>query len=447
VPGTSSPYGVRLILNSALLLTAAGLVVRGCGALREIFFAAQFGVSRDTDLFFLAVTYATLLPAVLASALGTTLIAQLAELREGDKFQLGRPMELLASGVCAAALAAALGTYLLAPVLLSTLFGLNGADLEEAVRHARVLAPLGVTVVVSSSMDALLNSAKRFFIAGITAAATPLTMIAAIVLLGPRWGVEAAAWGMIAGGLAEVIVLSLFIGRMRHTLFAARPAAAAAVDIMQFWRSVGFLAMSAGIAASGPLIDQVFLAKLEVGAITTFNYASKVNSLLIGLFGTAFGVAIYPYLSDLAAKRDIAGLKHLSWRIVALIVPVTLLASALVFIFSHEIVSVLFARGNFTPEDTVLVAHIQSIFAFQLVFYVAGLVAMRVLNAVAASDYVFWISCLGIASTAFFDWLLYTRMGAGGIALSAVLTSAASLGCAVVFIRAALKRRYTSLAP
>jgi putative peptidoglycan lipid II flippase len=151
-------------------------------------------------------------------------------------------------------------------------------------------------------------------------------------------------------------------------------------------------------------------------------------------------VAIYPYLTDLAAQRDIVGLKHLSWRIVALIVPVTLLASMLVFLFSQDIVQLLFARGNFTDKDTDLVASIQCVFAFQLVFYVSGLVAMRVLNALGTADFVLWISCLGIALNAAFDWLLYDRMGAAGIALSSVLTSIGSLVFALLFIQAASAR-------
>lgn len=434
----ASSYSVRLILNSALWLTAAGIMVRGCGAVREMVFAATFGVSRETDLFLLAVTYAMFLPSVLSSALGTALVAQFAKLRSGAGLPGIGELRPLAHGVCLSALAAALATYVFAPVLLRALFGLHGADLEKAVTYSRILAPLGLTMVLSASMDALLNSAKQFFVPGVTSSATPLMMIAAIVFLGYSWGVEAAAWGMIAGGLLEVWVLVATIRRQRRALFASNSAEAG--DSQIFWRGVSFLALSSAIAALSPLVDQVFLAKLEVGAITTFSYASKVNSLLIGLFGTAFGVAIYPYLSDLAAQRNTRALTHLAWRIAAFIVPVTLVASLLVFMFSQQLVELLFARGSFTQNDTVLVAGIQRIFAFQLVFYVAGLVAIRVLHAVRASQFVMWIACFGVALNALFDWLFYEWLGAGGIALASVLTSAASLAFSMLFIAAALKR-------
>ncbi|HEY0336806.1 MAG TPA: lipid II flippase MurJ [Burkholderiales bacterium] len=438
---TATPtYSIRLILNSALWLTAAGIVVRGCGAVREISFAAAFGVSRETDLFLLAATYATFVPSVLAGALGAALVAQLVRLRIGGTFPRGPALLALAQGICISGVVAALATFLLAPVLVRLVFGLHGADLAEAVKFSRILAPLGVTMVIAASMDALLNSAKQFFIPGVTSAATPIASIAAILLFGRHWGVDAAAWGMVAGGLFEVAILALTIKRQNQVLFGNHGASGELVNLAAFWRAVSFLLLSGAVAAVSPLIDQVFLAKLEVGAITTFNYASKVNSLLIGLFGTAFAVAIYPYLTDLAAQRDMRGLKHLSWRIVALIVPVTVLASMLVFIFSQDIVQLLFARGNFTDKDTELVASIQRVFAFQLVFYVAGLVAMRVLNALQTADFVLWISCLGVLLNATLDWFLYARMGAAGIALSSVLTSIGSLAFALLFIQAASRR-------
>ena len=438
---TATPtYSLKLILNSALWLTAAGIVVRGCGAVREISFAAAFGVSRETDLFLLAATYAGFLPAVLAGAVGTALVSQLGRLRRGSTFPRGDAVVSLAWGVLFAGLFATVATYVLAPLVLPVFFGLKGADLENAIKFSRILAPLGLTMVVSASMDAVLNSAKQFFVAGVTSAATPVAMIGAIVIFGDRWGVDAAASGMIAGGVVEVAILTLTILRQKDVLFGSHVPHAEALNLGAFWRGVSFLALSAAIAAVSPLIDQVFLARLEVGAITTYSYASKVNSLLIGLFGTAFGVAIYPYLTDLAAQRDLRALGHLSWRIVALIVPVTLFASTLVLLFSQEIVQTLFARGNFTEKDVLLVAHIQRVFAFQLVFYVCGLVAMRVLNALGTTDLVLWISCLGIVLNTLFDWLLYEHMGAAGIALSSVLTSIGSLGLALALIRAASRR-------
>ena len=428
-------HSVRLILNTALLLTALGMIVRASGAVKEILFARAFGVSAETDAFVLAVTYTNFLPMVLGGSIATALIAERARSAHATDLAVLARWVLLASVACSACI------YVFAPAAMATLFSLHGEDLERATAYSRVLSPLGFAMVLSIAMSGLLNSAKQFYFAGISALATPVFTIVGILALSPSWGVEAAAWGMVAGALAEVAILGWRIGVQRAVFFPRVDDSREADRARVFWRSVAMLAFAAAVAAITPVIDQVFLARLETGAVTNLNYASKVNSLLIGLFGTAFGAAIYPYLSDHAAQRDIAGLKRLTWKLAWVVLPVSGATTLLVYIFSYEIVAILFARGNFTHEAAVEVSAIQQVFAFQLVFYVAGLLAMRVLNAAGAARFILIVSCIGVVCNALFDWLFYESLGARGIALASVLTSVVSLVVSMLFIKPALASR------
>ena len=436
MPVPSSP-SVRLILNTALLLTALGLVVRASGAVKEILFAQAFGVSAETDAFVLALTYATFLPTVVGGALATALVVEQARATASARSDLER----LSLWVLAASCVCALLVYVLARVVMSTLFSLSGEMLDKATEYARVMAPLGFLMVMSLAMSGVLNSAKQFYAAGISALGTPVFMMIGIVVFSGSWGVEAAVWGLVAGAFVETAFLALRITSQRSLFYPPRSATRTRDRDWIFWKSVAVLAFAAAVAAVSPIIDQVFLARLETGAITNLNYAAKVNSLLIGLFGTAFGAAIYPYLSDLAAQRDIAGLKRLTWRLAAVVVPISGITSIVVYIFSREIVELLFARGNFTATAVTEVSAIQQVFAIQLVFYVGGLLAMRVLNAAGAARFVLLISCITVVANGLLDWLLYESLGARGIALAAVLTSVISLVVSLLLIKPALIHR------
>ena len=428
---SASTYSVKLILNTALSLTGLGLIVRAAGALKEIIFARAFGVSVETDAFVLALTYSTFLPTIVGAALSTALIAGLAE---GGTSFLGPGLVPLAKRVLAASVACALLIYAFAPVVLRTLFTVDEAVLEKAIVYARIMTPLGATLLLTATLTALLNSAKQFYVAGVSALGTPLTILVAILLLASQWGVEVAAWATVVGSAIELLVLALRFYPQRRT-FLSTYARAGSEHEWWFWKSILVLSLASLVGALTPMVDQVFLSKLETGAISNFNYASKVNSLLIGIFGTAFSVAIYPYLSDLAAQRNVAGLKRLTLRLAAVVVPLTGIATVIVFIFSYELVDLLFARGNFTQTAVLEVGAIQQVFSLQLPLYVAGLMAMRVLNAVNASKAVLCLSFLTLACVSLFNWLLYQPMGASGIALSAVLTSLVGLIAAVLFIK------------
>jgi putative peptidoglycan lipid II flippase len=433
---------VRFILNTTLWLTALGLVVRASGALKEIIFAGAFGVSGDTDAFVVAVTYATLVPTVIGAAIGTALIAHLARAaRDGAQIPRGLPRSSLAAGIAAAGGACGILIYAFAPLALARVFSLEGARLQHAVSYAQLLAPLGAVLVWTAAMDAMLNAAKQFYLVALTPLLTPLFMIGVIVAGAATYGVNAAVWGMLLGGAAEFAVLLTRVLSQRGVLFGATPAGPLAPGAdAAFWRAVLFLAIASGIAAAAAVVDQIFLARLETGAVTKFNYAFKVNALLISLFGTSFAAAVYPYLSDLAADRDIGGLRRLAMKLAAVVLPITAVVSLTVYVFSYEIVELLFVRGNFTADAAAEVSALQRVFALQLVFYAAGLLVGRVLNAMRASRYILIVSCVGLLSVGFFDWLLYARLGAAGVAWSAVITSVITLGAGLTLIRLALSR-------
>jgi putative peptidoglycan lipid II flippase len=430
----ASGHSIKLILTTALSLTALGIIVRAASAFKEIVFARAFGVSAETDAFVLAGTYAMFLPMIVGGAVSTALISSLSKANasiRGAGLGAVAPWIVLAAGCCSVLI------YVSAPLMMSLLFNLAGDDLDNAVHYTRILAPLGVIVLLTSAMNALLNSAKQFYLAGLAAIATPLAILLAIVVLAGRWGIEAAAWGTVVGGAIELCVLSVRVYSQRHILFD-RGAGGLEREAVRFWRAVLVLSFASTVAALAPVVDQFFLAKLQTGAITHYNYAFKVNSLLIGVFGTAFSIAIDPYLSDLAAQRDVQALKRLSWRLSATTVPISLAAAAVVYLFSYEIVDLLFARGRFTEDAVMQVGAIQRVFALQLPFYVAGLIAMRILNAAGASRLVLGIACTCMIFNALFDWMFYERLGAAGVALASVLTSVVSLVVTVALIKPAL---------
>ena len=107
--------------------------------MKEIVFAAVFGVSRATDLFVLAFTYAVFLPQIVAAAIATALVAQLSG-RNGALLPAPDALRGTTRRVLACAAAAAGLTYVFAPAAMGLLFRLEGAELDEAVLYARVLA-------------------------------------------------------------------------------------------------------------------------------------------------------------------------------------------------------------------------------------------------------------------------------------------------------------------
>jgi putative peptidoglycan lipid II flippase len=77
--------------------------------------------------------------------------------------------------------------------------------------------------------------------------------------------------------------------------------------------------------------------------------------ILVGFFGQAVGVASYPFLARLAVQNKMEEMNHLintTLRYLALVIPF----SVLMMVLRHEIIRILFQRGQFDPAATAATA-------------------------------------------------------------------------------------------
>jgi putative peptidoglycan lipid II flippase len=105
------------------------------------------------------------------------------------------------------------------------------------------------------------------------------------------------------------------------------------------------------------IFPKLFGSYLSEGSVASLNYGLRIMFLLVGLLGQAVGTASYPYLSRLAAENRITDLNSLlnaTLKRIALVIP----CSLLIVILRREIVFLIFERGQFGAESTLLTANI-----------------------------------------------------------------------------------------
>jgi putative peptidoglycan lipid II flippase len=113
------------------------------------------------------------------------------------------------------------------------------------------------------------------------------------------------------------------------------------------------------------IINRYFGNMLAAGTVTALDNANRLMQLPYGVFGQAFGLAIFPTLSALAAKKLWDEYKTQVSQGIRGIVFMTLPASVLMMVLSIPIIRFVFQHGNFTADDTYVTA-------FTLVLYCAG---------------------------------------------------------------------------
>jgi putative peptidoglycan lipid II flippase len=179
-------------------------------------------------------------------------------------------------------------------------------------------------------------------------------------------GIEATAWGAVAGAALHLAIRGLGILR---TSFRPRPALH--VRTPAFTEFVRLMLPRMVSHPIEPAIFTFFTAlatTIAVGGVTTINFALDYQVVPVSLIGIAFSLAVFPTLSMAYADGDQPAFRSILGRNVVTIAALTTLAAVALFVGSGILVDVLLGGGEFGPADVARTATIVAAFAVSVPF-------------------------------------------------------------------------------
>ena len=243
---------------------------------------------------------------------------------------------------------------------------------DITVRMAAVMFPYLMCMSLTAMMSGMLNSLHHFFAAAVAPIFLNVVMIGALFY--SLWtGAEPLAtawylsWGVLAAGVLQLSVVYIgvrfagmsigfrfprFTPNVKRLLILAIPAA-----------------VTGGITQINQLIGQAIASSKE-GAIAALQYADRIYQLPLGVVGVAVGVVLLPELARALKAghlREAANLQNRSFEFVLFL---TIPAASALWVLSQEIIRVLYERGAFHQENTVVVASILAIYGLGLPAFV-----------------------------------------------------------------------------
>jgi putative peptidoglycan lipid II flippase len=163
-------------------------------------------------------------------------------------------------------------------------------------------------------------------------------------------------------------------------------------------------------------------AGIGEGNVAGITFANRIRETVWLLCAVPLGTAVFPYLSEYAAKNDIKGLGDtlsFSMRVTAfLALPVCLF----MLFFSEPIVRVLFQRGEFNADSTMLTSSALLYYSAGALFYALDYVVFRVYYSLRDSKTPLLISIAAFLVNISIGMLLRKGMLVGGIALARSLS-------------------------
>ena len=427
----------RLAWSTAIFSAATGLS-RILGLAREIVARAYFGVEgAGINAFTVAFQIPNLVRTLVADqALTAAFVPVFSELlAKGERARAWRVASTLFWLFLLGLTGLTAVFVLIAPGVMA-LFGYEG---ELVVGLARLLFPIVALLGVFGVFVGILNSYEHFTVPALTPVLWNLVIIAGLVIGVPAVEGEDAelyvyAGAILAGTVAQVLLPLPWLrgrdGTLRVLVDWRDPA------VRRVFVLMGPVTLGLGLINFNQVIGTLFAARLidpEL-APAAIDAAFRLYMLPQGMFSVAVATVLFPALSRLAALGDAdafrrtlnQGLRQIAF----LLVPASVAAAVL----AEPIVRLLYERGEFGPEETVVVAQALAAFSLGLTFNGAMLMLNRAFFGLQAPWTPTAVALANLVLNAALYGALY-RVGVWGVPLAISLANLAGALALLVLLR------------
>lgn len=407
------------------------------GAAKEMAVAWRYGVAEEVDAYIFIFNLVTWPIAIWFSVLTVVLVPLVARIRQGAPLEICHfRSELLGLTLLVGLVLLIFGWFGLPLLLASSWIGLPESTLAFAIEMAPVLVPLAPLGVLVSLFSVWMLSLPGRHTNTLLESVPALAIL--VALLGfPNRGAEPLLWGTLAGFVFHLVSLAVPLvwkGEIEAPRFTRR-----SLQWVPFWQGFGIMLAGQALMSSVTIIDQFFAAHLGTGAIATISYANRILALMLGLGAMAIGRASLPIFSKVHAQGG-EQVRRLAMHWAFLLFVLGIVAMILGWWLAPWVVKLLFERGTFTSENTVIVADVLRFGLTQLPFYFAGIVLVSLLASQGRYPAIAAVAAVNLIIKIVGNYSLVTWLSVNGIVLASAFMYAASTVLCWILVRFSFNR-------
>lgn len=374
------------LLKSTATVGSATMLSRILGFVRDVVLARMFGVSGETDAFFLAFRIPNFMRRLFAEgSFSLAFVPVLSEYKAaGDRAAL-RDLIDHVTGTLAAILLVLTAIGVFAAPLVLAIFapGWLADDRPEfslAAGMLRITFPYIMLISLTALAGGILNTFERFLIPALTPVLLNISLIAAALLLAEHLEVPvtALAWGVLAAGIAQLLLqvpALMRLGLMPRPRWGWRHS-----GVRRILRLMVPTLFGSSVAQVNLLFDSIIATFLITGSVSWLYYSDRLLEFPLGVLGIALATVILPSLSQKHAAANTAEFSAtLDWALrLALIITVP--AAVGLAVLAQPILITLFQYEAFQAHDV----HMS---ALSLIAYSIGLPAFIAVKVLAPGYY------------------------------------------------------------
>lgn len=354
--------------EAAYLLALFAFLSQILGLVRDRLLASYFGAGELLDVYYAAFRIPDLIFTIVVALVSVAvLIPFLVKIVDGDKEDRTRFVNSVFTGLIYLAGGLSIITFILAPMLLKLLFPeISSGELSgELIAVTRIMLLQPILLSASGFFSSFVQVYKKFFVYALSPILYNVGIIIGITMLYPTYGIKGLAWGVVLGSLLHLLVqIPTVIRKGIVPKITLKPDFKIIRDVLK-------LSVPRTIAVTGNQIAMIALVSLAglmvTGSISIFTFAFNLQSVPMAIIGVSYSLAAFPTLSRLFANGEqdafIAHVVRAARHIIFWSIPITVLF----IVLRAQIVRTILGSGEFSWNDTKLVAAALALFSVSVV--------------------------------------------------------------------------------
>src|SRR5215211_942751 len=374
--------------EASFILMASFFLSAALGAVRQILFNAQFGISPEANAYYAAFRLPdTLFSLIAGGALSSAMIPVLLNARQKEGEASGwRLISMVLTALLSVFALLIIAVEIFTPALVTRLLapGFDAETSDLTVMLTRIMLIQPMILLLGSVATAVLNSRNQFLLTGLSIVSHNVSLIASILALKffPNFGIFGPTVGVIGGAVLQALILSPGLrgnGYRVGLLFDL-----ANQRLGEVVRLLVPNGLSVSVNYAGFIVDTSFATRAAdpAGLAAIYN-AFLLVGLPIALLGQAIGQATFPRLAAQAEAENWTEMRRILLRSLGTSIGLALPAVGALLLLGRPTIRILFERGEFTSSAGDLTFAVLVAYAMALPAYVAtevitrGLISLR----------------------------------------------------------------------
>lgn len=349
-------------MNTSYILMIVTIISKIFGLAREKALAYFFGTGGIGEAFLVALQIPMTFTNILSGATANGYIPIYKEIEENQDTKTANKFtsNLVNIIFIIMFLISIIGIVFTKQIVSVMAIGFEGGTFEMAVFMTRV-ALLSIASTTAFSVFKAYLQIKKHFIVSVAHAIVMNIIIILSMAVAKKMGFKYLAFGILAGFVFQYIIFLPYIKKtkFRHTLtmdFKDK-------SFKSMMKIIIPVLISTSVIELNFIISKSLATGLFSGAMASLNYAYKLQAFVTGIVVSSIVTAVYPEMARLGAKEEYKNLKIATGDALVSMCLLVIPASVGLFIFSGQIVELLFVGGAFTKADGQITATVLSFYA------------------------------------------------------------------------------------